>query len=162
MDSLSFQVSCTDWIVGTGLYQVIGISALSLTVLSETFDVIFFQFQFLLFFCRKSAAFSMEEKTAFGSNELYSCHALQLKRIYISAFFLLLAAISYLIITVNKIQSPIPLVTEPGLLSSVSDSNSGYMKAGNRPLLRSVESWQENQSFQACRFLSLHCRHPTL
>ena len=33
-----------------------------------------------------SAAFSMEEKTAFGSNELYSCHALQLKRIYISAF----------------------------------------------------------------------------
>ena len=45
-DSLSFQVSCTDWIVGTGLYQVIGISALSLTVLSETFDVIFLQFQF--------------------------------------------------------------------------------------------------------------------
>ena len=45
---------------------------------------------------------------------------------------------------------------------SVSGSNSGYMKAGNRPLLRSVESWQENQSFQACRFLSLHCRHPTL
>lgn len=37
----------------------------------------------------------MEEKTAFGSNELYSCHALQLKRIYISAFILLLAAISY-------------------------------------------------------------------
>lgn len=36
-----------------------------------------------------------EEKTAFGSNELYSCHALQLKRIYISAFILLLAAISY-------------------------------------------------------------------
>lgn len=73
-----------------------------------------------------------------------------------------LAAISYLIITVNKIQSPIPLVTEPGLLSSVSDSNSGYMKAGNRPLLHFVESWQENQSFQACRFLSLHCRHPML
>lgn len=96
------------------------------------------------------------------TNELHSCHALQLKRIYISAFFLLLAAISYLIITVNKIQSPIPLVTEPGLLSSVSDSNSGYMKAGNRPLLHFVESWQENQSFQACRFLSLHCRHPTL
>ena len=45
-DSLSFQVSCTDWIVGTGLYQVIGIPALSLTVLSETFDVIFLQFQF--------------------------------------------------------------------------------------------------------------------
>ena len=44
--SLSFQVSCTDWIVGTGLYQVIGIFALSLTVLSETFDVIFLQFQF--------------------------------------------------------------------------------------------------------------------
>ena len=44
--SLSFQVSCTDWIIGTGLYQVIGISALSLTVLSETFDVIFLQFQF--------------------------------------------------------------------------------------------------------------------
>ena len=40
-DSLSFQVSCADWIIGTGLYQVIGISALSLTVLSETFDVIF-------------------------------------------------------------------------------------------------------------------------
>ena len=119
-------------------------------------------FSFLLFFCRKSAAFSREEKTAFGLNELYSCHALQLKRIYISAFFLLLAAISYLIITVNKIQSPIPLVTEPGLLSSVSDSNSGYMKAGNRPLLHFVESWQENQSFQACRFLSLHCRHPML
>ncbi len=35
-----------DWIIGTGLYQVIGISALSLTVLSETFDVIFLQFQF--------------------------------------------------------------------------------------------------------------------
>ena len=152
MDSLSFQVSCTDWIVGTRLYQVIGIPALSLTVLSETFDIIFLQ----------SAAFSMEEKTAFGSNELYSCHALQLKRIYISAFFLLLAAISYLIITVNKIQSPIPLVTEPGLLSSVSDSNSGYMKAGNRPLLHFVESWQENQSFPVYRFLSLHCRHPTL
>ena len=82
-DSLSFQVSCTDWIVGTGLYQVIGISALSLIVLSETFDVIFLQ-------------------TAFGSNELYSCHALQLKRIYISAFILLLAAISYLIIRVDK------------------------------------------------------------
>ena len=45
-DSLSFQVSCADWIIGTGLYQVIGISALSLTVLSETFDVIFLQFQF--------------------------------------------------------------------------------------------------------------------
>ena len=45
-DSLSFQVSCADWIVGTGLYQVIGISSLSLTVLSETFDVIFLQFQF--------------------------------------------------------------------------------------------------------------------
>ena len=45
-DSLSFQVSCTDWIVGTGLYQVICIPALSLTVLSETFDVIFLQFQF--------------------------------------------------------------------------------------------------------------------
>ena len=45
-DSLSVQVSCADWIVGTGLYQVIGISALSLTVLSETFDVIFLQFQF--------------------------------------------------------------------------------------------------------------------
>ena len=76
---------------------------LSLTVLSETFDVIFLQFSvFLLFFCRKSAAFSMEEKTAFGSNELYSCHALQLKRIYISAFILLLAAISYLIIQVDK------------------------------------------------------------
>ena len=29
---LTFQVSCTDWIVGIGLYQVIGISALSLTV----------------------------------------------------------------------------------------------------------------------------------
>ena len=77
----------------------------------------------------------MEEKTAFGSNELYSCHALQLKRIYISAgsnelyschalqlkriyisaFILLLVAISYLIITVDKRQSPIPLVTEPGL-----------------------------------------------
>ena len=38
--------SCTDWIVGTGLYQVIGIPALSLTVLSETFDIIFLQFQF--------------------------------------------------------------------------------------------------------------------
>ena len=49
------------------------------------------------------------------TNELYSCHALQLKRIYISAFILLLAAISYLIITVDKRQSPIPLVTEPGL-----------------------------------------------
>ena len=49
MDSLSFQVSCADWIIGTGLYQVIGIPALSLTVLSETFDVIFLQFQF--FFC---------------------------------------------------------------------------------------------------------------
>ena len=36
------------------------------------------------------------------TNELYSCHALQLKRIYISAFFLLLAAISYLIIRVDK------------------------------------------------------------
>ena len=68
----------------------------------------------------------------------------------------------YLIIMVDKRQSPIPLVTEPGLSYSVSGSNSGYMKAGNRPLLRSVESWQENQSFQACRFLSLHCRHPTL
>ena len=45
-DSLSFQVSCADWIIGTGLYQVIGIPALSLTVLSETFDVIFLQFQF--------------------------------------------------------------------------------------------------------------------
>ena len=78
----------------------------------------------------------MEEKTAFGSNELYSCHALQLKRIYISAFILLLAAISY-IIMVDKRQSPIPLVTEPGLSYSVSGSNSGYMKA---PLLRSVES----------------------
>ena len=33
MDSLSFQVSCAAWIVGTGLYQVIGIPALSLTVL---------------------------------------------------------------------------------------------------------------------------------
>ena len=66
-DSLSFQVSCAD---------------------SSSFS-------FLLFFCRKSAAFSMEEKTAFDSNELYSCHALQLKRIYISAFILLLAAISY-------------------------------------------------------------------
>ena len=43
---LTFQVSCADWIIGTGLYQVIGISALSLTVLSETFDVIFLQFQF--------------------------------------------------------------------------------------------------------------------
>ena len=84
-DSLSFQVSCADWIIGTGLYQVIGISALSLTVLSETFDVIFLQFQF-----------------SSGSNELYSCHALQLKRIYISAFILLLAAISYLIIQVDK------------------------------------------------------------
>lgn len=83
-------------------------------------------------------------------------------RIYISAFILLLAAISYLIIRVDKWQSPIPLVTEPGLSYSVSGFNSGYMKAGNRPLLRSVESWQENQSFQACRFLSLHCRHPTL
>ena len=119
-------------------------------------------FSFLLFFCRKSAAFSMEEKTAFGSNELYSCHALQLKRIYISAFILLLAAISYLIIRVDNWQNPIPLVTEPGLSYSVSGSNSGYMKAGNRPLLRSVESWQENQSFPVYRFLSLHCRHPTL
>ena len=77
----------------------------------------------------------MEEKTAFGSNELYSCHALQLKRIYISAFILLLVAISYIIIMVDKRQSPIPLVTEPGLSYSVSGSNSGYMKAGNRPLL---------------------------
>ena len=94
-DSLSFQVSCADWIIGTGLYQVIGISALSLTVLSETFDVIFLQFQF-------SSVLLLEEKTAFGSNELYSCHALQLKRIYISAFILLLAAISYLIIRVDK------------------------------------------------------------
>lgn len=101
-DSLSFQVSCTDWIVGTGLYQVIGISALSLTVLSETFDVIFLQFQFSSVLLQEVCSFSMEEKTAFGSNELYSCHALQLKRIYISAFILLLAAISYLIIRVDK------------------------------------------------------------
>ena len=68
----------------------------------------------------------------------------------------------YLIITVDKRQSPIPLVTEPGLLYSVSGFNSGYMKAGNRPLLHFVESWQENQSFPVYRFLSLHCRHPTL
>lgn len=93
---------------------------------------------------------------------VYRILTLQLKRIYISAFILLLVAISYIIIMVDKRQSPIPLVTEPGLSYSVSGSNSGYMKAGNRPLLRSVESWQENQSFQACRFLSLHCRHPTL
>ena len=118
-------------------------------------------FYFLLFFCWIFVSF-MKEKTAFGSNELYSYHALHLKRIYISAFILLLAAISYLIITVDKRQSPIPLVTEPGLSYSVSGFNSGYMKAGNRPLLHFVESWQENQSFQACRFLSLHCRHPTL
>ena len=45
-DSLSFQVSCADWIVGTGLYQVIGASTLCLPELSETFDVIFLQFQF--------------------------------------------------------------------------------------------------------------------
>ena len=45
-DSLSFQVSCADWIIGTGLYQVIGISALSLTVLSEKCDVMLFQFKF--------------------------------------------------------------------------------------------------------------------
>ena len=136
-DSLSSQVSCADWIVGTGLYQVIGISALSLTVLSETFDVIFLQFQFSSVLLQEVCCL-MEEKTAFGSNELYSCHALQLKRIYISAFILLLAAISRLIIMVDKRQSPIPLVTEPGLSYSVSGSNSGYMKAGNRPLLRSV------------------------
>jgi hypothetical protein len=57
---------------------------------------------------------------------------------------------------VDKRQSPIPLVTEPGLLYSVSGFNSGYTKAGNRPLLHSVESWQENQSFPVYRFLSLH------
>lgn len=66
------------------------------------------------------------------------------------------------LVSIMYLQSPIPLVTEPGLLSSVSDSNSGYMKAGNRPLLHFVESWQENQSFPVYRFLSLHCRHPTL
>ena len=93
---LSFQISCADWIIGTGLYQVIGISALSLTVLSETFDVIFLQFQFSSVLLQEVCC------TAFGSNELYSCHALQLKRIYISAFILLLAAISYLIIRVDK------------------------------------------------------------
>ena len=115
MDSLSFQVSCTDWIVGTGLYQVIGISALSLIVLSETFDVIFLQFQFSSVFLQEVCCLFYGREDPYGSNELYSCHALQLKRIYISAFILLLAAISYLIITVDKRQSPIPLVTEPGL-----------------------------------------------
>ena len=59
----------------------------------------------------------MEEKTAFGrmGNVFVRCVAAE-KGIYISAFILLLAAISYLIITVDKkLQSLIPLVTEPGL-----------------------------------------------
>lgn len=93
-NSLSFQVSCTDWIVGTGLYQVIGISALSLTVLSETFDVIFLQFQFSSVLLQEVCClfYGREDRLWL---ELYSCHALQVKRIYISAFILLLAAISY-------------------------------------------------------------------